>query len=72
MKLDGDIANAEQAMFFRNIWDYLLVDKMIVLKVAMVYPSAVFVSVLVFSPPLELPPDECSQPDENTLRVCAL
>jgi hypothetical protein len=68
---NGDIANPVQPVIFRTVFGCSLIGKMIVAEVAMVYPPAVFVTVLVFSPPFELPPDECSQPVENTLRTNA-
>ena len=56
---------------FPYFFGYSLVGKMIVAEVAMIDPPAVFVTVLVFSPPPELPKDECCQSVENALRANA-
>ena len=67
MIANGNISNTVQTVIFCTLFGNSLIGKMIVVEVAMVYPSAVFVSVLVFSPSPELPPDGCCQPVENTL-----
>jgi hypothetical protein len=54
-------------VIFRTVFGGSLIGKMIVQEVTMEYPPSVFVSVLVFSPSSELPPDEGCQPVENTL-----
>jgi len=48
-----------------------LVGKMVVVKVTMINPPTVFVPVLVFSPPLELPVNESSQSCKNAFRTDA-
>ena len=68
---DRNITNAVQTMIFGTFFGDSLVGKMIVAEVAMIDPPAVFVTVLVFRPPPELPKDECCQSVENALRANA-
>ena len=64
---DRNVTNAVQTMIFRALFGYSLIGKMVVVEITVKDPPAVFISVLVFCPPFELPPDECPQPVETTL-----
>jgi hypothetical protein len=68
---DGNIPNAEQSFIYDAFFGGSLIGKMVIVEVTMKDPPAFFVTVLVVRPSPELPPDECFQPVENTLRANA-
>src|SRR5665811_1598452 len=65
MILDRNIRNSVQTIMFDTFRCSSLVGKMVVVKIPMVYPPAVFITVLVLSPPFELPVNEGSQPRKS-------
>jgi hypothetical protein len=66
---DGNIPNPVKSIIYDAVFGVSLIGKMVIVEVTMKDPPAVFVTVLVFRPSPELPPDECFQPVENTLRA---
>jgi len=55
---DRNVPNAVLTMLFRSLFGYSLIGKMIDVEITVIDPPAVFIPVLVFCPPFELPPDE--------------